>query len=191
VHPSGESSSAPPLRGKLLVATPPLVDPNFDRTVILVLEHGSDGALGIVLNRPTDATLDEVLPDWREHASAPAVIFVGGPVTPEAVIALARRNSTVVDGWVDVLDDLGTVDVGREPDEVGPHLAALRVFAGYAGWAPGQLDAELGQGAWFVVDMHPEDAFSASPDRLWRDVLRRQRGRVAMFAHCPPDASTN
>ena len=175
----------------LLVATPPLVDPHFDRTVILVLEHTSDGALGIVLNRPTDAMLDDVLPDWREHASAPAVIFVGGPVTPEAVIALARQNETTVDGWVAVLGDLGTIDVGREPEEIGPHLNALRVFAGYAGWGPGQLDAELDQGAWFVVEMRPEDAFTASPDDLWHNVLRRQRGRVAMFAHCPADPATN
>jgi putative transcriptional regulator len=179
------------LRGRLLVATPPLVDPHFDRTVVLLLEHGEDGALGIVLNRPSDTTLGDVLPEWRDHASPPAVVFVGGPVTPEAVIALARGNDAEVEGWVDVLGDLGTVDVGRDPDDIAPHLAALRIFVGYAGWAPGQLDAELDQGAWFVVDMYPEDAFTNTPDRLWQLVLRRQRGRVAMFAHCPADASTN
>jgi putative transcriptional regulator len=184
-HPAGS------LRGRLLVATPPLVDPHFDRTVVLLLEHGADGALGIILNRPSDTTLFDVLPEWREHASPPAVVFAGGPVTPEAVIALARGNDTEVDGWVEILDDLGSVDVGRAPDDLAPHLVALRVFAGYAGWAPGQLDVELEQGAWFVVDVHPDDAFTSTPDQLWQQVLRRQRGRIAMFAHCPLDASTN
>jgi putative transcriptional regulator len=178
-------------RGRLLIATPPLVDPNFDRTVVLLLEHGDEGALGIVLNRPSDTSLSEVLPEWHDHASAPAVVFIGGPVTPEAVIALARGGDEQTPGWVHVLGDLGTVDVGRDPLDVSGSLESLRVFVGYAGWAPGQLEAELGDGAWFVVDMRADDAFARSPDRLWRDVLRRQRGRIAMFAHCPHDVSVN
>jgi len=180
------------LRGRLLVATPPLVDPNFDRTVVLVLEHGEDGALGIVLNRPSTTTLDDALPDWEPLASEPSFVFAGGPVSPDAVITLARApNATAGDGWVPILRDVGTVDVGRDPRRLEIEVVALRVFVGYAGWAPGQLEGEIGKGAWFVVDADPGDPFAADPSGLWRAVLRRQRGRVAMFANCPEDASVN
>jgi len=179
------------LRGRLLVATPPLVDPNFDRSVVLMLEHGEEGALGIILNRPTEATLSAVLPDWQSHASAPGVVFSGGPVAPEAVIALARGGAGTDEGWVPVLDDVGSVDVGQEPADLGFPIDALRVFVGYAGWGPGQLEGELEEQAWFVVPTLPSDPFSGQPENLWRDVLRRQRGRVAMFAHYPPDPTTN
>jgi putative transcriptional regulator len=179
------------LRGQLLVATPPLADPNFDGSVVLVLEHGEDGALGIIVNRPTDATLASVLPEWRTHASPPAVVFSGGPVAPEAVIALARGADETAPGWVSVFGDLGTIDIGREPADFTFPIDALRVFVGYSGWAPGQLEAELAQAAWFVVALQTTDPFSARPERLWRDVLRRQRGRVAMFAHYPDDPEVN
>jgi putative transcriptional regulator len=179
------------LRGRLLVAAPPLVDPNFDGSVVLLLEHGDDGALGIVVNRPTDATLASVLPEWRAHASAPAVVFSGGPVAPEAVIALARGGHESAPGWVPVLGEVGTVDIGRDPVELEFGLDDLRVFVGYSGWAPGQLEAELAQEAWFVVALERADPFSARPEQLWRDVLRRQRGRVAMFAHYPDNPEVN
>jgi putative transcriptional regulator len=181
----------PGLRGRLLVATPPLADPNFDRTVVLLLEHGDGGALGLVLNRPSPAALEDVLPEWRPVASPPAVVFVGGPVSPDAVIALARGTGAETAGWVEVLDGLGTVDVGRDPDDIGVRIEAVRVFAGYAGWAPGQLEREIEQAGWFVVDACVDDVFSRHPHELWRHVLRRQRGRLAMFATCPPDPTTN
>jgi len=184
-------SIIPPLRGRLLVATPPLVDPNFDRTVILMLEHNDEGALGIVLNRPSDAPLTAVLPEWHEYASAPGVIFSGGPVATEAVIALAVGGVEGTEGWVSVLDTVGTIDVGRDPAGIGARLSAMRVFVGYAGWGPGQLEAELDQEAWFVVPTRADDPFCAQPDRLWHDVLRRQRGRVAMFANYPEDPAVN
>jgi putative transcriptional regulator len=179
------------LRGQLLVATPPLADPNFDRTVILMLEHGESGSLGLVLNRPSDAALDDVLPDWRPVASAPATVFIGGPVSPEAVIALARGDDVSDEGWVALFDDLGTVDIGRDPTFLGGDVRELRVFLGYAGWGPGQLAGELEAGAWFVVDALPSDPFACDPDALWGDVLRRQRGRLAIFASCPPDPTVN
>jgi putative transcriptional regulator len=177
----------------VLVATPPLVDPNFDRTVVLILEHGEDGALGIVLNRPGETGLTDVLPEWTAIASTPPVVFAGGPVATDAVIALARLGGIGddVEGWVPVLDDLGTIDLARDPFDLGVPIDQLRVFVGYAGWAPGQLDAELEQHAWFVVRPERDDAFVAAPERLWHDVLLRQRGRVAMFAHYPEDATTN
>jgi putative transcriptional regulator len=179
------------LRGRLLVATPPLVDPNFDRTVVLMLEHGDEGALGIVLNRPSETPLDDVLPEWQLFASTPAVVFAGGPVSPDAVIALARGGDPDATGWVPIIDDLGTIDLGRDPMEYDAPVDRLRVFVGYAGWGPGQLEGELEQHAWFVVSSHREDPFVGSPERMWRDVLRRQRGQVAMFAQYPEDVTSN
>jgi putative transcriptional regulator len=179
------------LRGRLLIATPPLVDPNFDRTVVLMLEHGPDGALGLVLNRPSQTTLDDVFPEWRSLGSEPAVVFIGGPVSPDAVIALARGEPEELESFVPVLGNLGTIDLAQDPLDLGGPLDALRVFVGYAGWAPGQLENELGEGGWFVVDLERDDPFVAAPERLWRDVLRRQRGRLAMFASYPEDATAN
>ena len=179
-----------PLRGRLLVATPPLVDPNFDRTVVLVLEHGEEGAIGVVLNRPSDVELADTLPIWKPHAAAPTVVFVGGPVQPDALIALARGGQSSR-GWVSILEELGTIDLGELPSHGVPAPDIVRVFVGYAGWSPGQLESELDAGAWFVVDADPADPFVPEPDRLWRDVLQRQRGRVRIFALCPEDPSVN
>jgi putative transcriptional regulator len=181
-----------PLRGRLLVAAPPLVDPNFDRTVVLVLEHGEEGSLGLVLNRPGNVELEEALPEWLAFAAAPQVVFAGGPVSTEAVIALALGDTTEGgDGWVPIIGNLGTIDLARRPSEVPARIDALRVFVGYAGWAPGQLEGELDRAAWFVVDFDVEDAFTPEPDELWRRVLRRQVGRIAIFANCPEDPGTN
>ncbi len=184
------------LRGRLLVAAPPLVDPNFDRTVVLVLEHGDDGALGIVLNRPSETAIDDVFPEWRGVTSLPEVVFAGGPVATDAVIALARRRHAdfaraEVESFVRIVGDLGTVDLADDPLRIGAALESLRVFGGYAGWAPGQLEGELEQGAWFVVDLDPNDPFVDAPGTLWRDVLRRQRGRLALFSNYPEDATVN
>lgn len=179
------------LRGRLLVAAPPLVDPNFDRTVVLILEHGDDGGLGLVLNRPSETAIEDVFPEWRDAVSVPALVFAGGPVATDAVIALARRKPGDHDRIVDLFGDMGTVDLADEPLDIASSLTALRVFAGYAGWAPGQLEAEIEQGAWFVVALQPGDPFAGTPERLWRDVLRRQRGEVALFANYPEDATVN
>jgi putative transcriptional regulator len=182
-------------RGRLLVATPTLEDPNFARTVVLMLEHTDEGALGVVLNRPTEVRLAEPLPAWDDVASDPAVVFVGGPVQREAIIALGRRRDGVGDddgdGWAPVVSGVGTVDLQADPALVTPGLAGLRIFAGYSGWGPGQLEVELEAGAWFVVDADPDDALAAAPEELWRDVLRRQKGDLAMFATFPPDPALN
>jgi putative transcriptional regulator len=178
-------------KGRLLVATPPLSDPNFDRTVVLMMEHNEDGAFGLVLNRPGDTQLAAVLPDWASQAMWPTVVFHGGPVQTDAVIALARRSQAPEgEGWLPILGDLGTVDLASTPDEVGA-LDALRVFAGYSGWGPRQLDGELSANAWMVVDADPSDPFTADPTGLWRHVLGRQPGSVGWMRNFPDDVSTN
>jgi putative transcriptional regulator len=185
------STPSPSTRGRLLVATPSLTDPNFARTVILVLEHGDDGALGVVLNRPTDAELDRAVPGWSSVAAPPAVVYVGGPVAAGAAIALASgRGTGPGGGFTALFGGIGTVDLGREEER--EHVDRIRVFAGYAGWAPGQLEAEIGEGSWFVVAASPlEDAFCRAPEHLWSGVLRRQGGRLSWFANFPVNASSN
>ena len=181
------------LKSRLLVATPGLADPNFSRTVVLMIEHNEDGALGVVLNRPGGLDVEEPLPEWAALASPPAAVFVGGPVAAGTVIAIALGDEGAAepDGWVGLFGGLGAVDVGREPGEVVPRVQSVRVFSGYAGWAPGQLDGEVAAGGWFVVDSVPSDVFTPSPEELWAEVLRRQPGRLRMFAGCPADPTTN
>ncbi|HWG74077.1 MAG TPA: YqgE/AlgH family protein [Acidimicrobiales bacterium] len=180
------------LQGRLLVANPRLPDPNFDRTVVLVVAHGEEGALGLVLNRPSDAPVSDSLPGWEDVASAPAVVFVGGPVDTTTVICLANnQQQPVAEGWVPVAGDVGTFDVSLGPDSAAAGVEGLRVFAGYAGWGSGQLEGEIGAGGWFVVDAEPGDAVSGDPGSLWRRVLRRQRSTLALVAAYPADPAMN
>lgn len=181
-----------PLKGRLLVATPSLNDPNFARTVVLSLEHADDGAVGVVLNRPSATDLADPLPGWQRLATDPRVVFVGGPVSPDAAICLARSwPDELVEAYQPLIGSLGTVDLSADPDDVAGALAAIRVFVGYAGWGPGQVEDEIESGAWFVVDAHPDDALSPDPDLLWETVLRRQHGTLAMFANFPTNPSMN
>ena len=179
--------------GRLLVATPVLTDSNFDRSVILLIAHEEDGALGVVLNRSSDVPVWGVLPEWAALASEPQSVFTGGPVSPEAAICLARvRPGREPGGWSPIDGTrTGTVDLSGSPDLLGPHVERLRVFAGYAGWGAGQLEAEIEQGAWFVLEALPEDPFVERPDALWPMVLRRQGGMIAAVATFPPDPSLN
>jgi putative transcriptional regulator len=181
------------VRGRLLVATPTLYDPNFFRTVVLALEHRDDGALGVVLNRPSETVVGETLPDWSGVVTDPTVVFVGGPVSPDAAIGLARAGNPDddADGWAPLFGHLGTIDLGRSPRDLRVEVQNLRVFAGYAGWSAGQLDGELDSGGWFVVDAAPDDVFTSDPGGLWASVLRRQGGKLAMFAAAPPHPSLN
>jgi putative transcriptional regulator len=180
------------LKGRLLVATPNLGDPNFERTVVLVLEHGHEGALGVVLNRPSDLDLAEPLPEWARAAAHPPVVFIGGPVAPSAAVCLARvANGGGASGWEPLMGPLGTLDLDSDPDEAIPRLDEIRVFAGYAGWGPGQLESEIEAGGWFVVDAEATDPLSPAPENLWAAVLRRQRGTLALFAAFPSDPTMN
>ncbi|KRV47704.1 hypothetical protein AQ490_04785 [Wenjunlia vitaminophila] len=183
------------LTGRLLVATPALADPNFDRAVVLLLDHDDEGSLGVVLNRPTPVDVQDVLSSWAALAGRPQVIFQGGPVALDSALALAVVPGGSVEGnplgWRRVHGAIGLVDLEAPPELLAGELSSLRIFAGYAGWAPGQLEEELVEGAWYLVDSEPGDVFSPSPERLWRSVLRRQRGELAMVATYPDDPSLN
>lgn len=185
---------AVPTKGRLLVATPPLDDPNFDRTVVYVLEHHTEGALGVVLNRPTDEALGEPLERWEDLQTIPQQVFEGGPVEPEALIALALSNTVLpepTDELSPVSGRVASADLSTDPAFIAGVVSAVRVFRGYAGWGPGQLEVEIAAGAWLVLDAEPEDVFATRPDELWRSVLRRQGGRVAWLATAPDDLSAN
>ena len=181
--------------GKLLIAEPMLGDPNFDRSVVLMVDHTAEGALGVVLNRPTDREVATVLGRWGDLAARPPVLYLGGPVEQDGVLALARRRAfgprERLAGWSPVVGDVGTLDLQRDPDELAPDLAGVRFFAGYSGWGPGQLEAELDEGAWLVVDALADDVFAGDPDAMWRSVLRRQHGKVSMLANFPAHPSMN
>lgn len=189
---------AHPITGQLLVAVPGVLeDPNFRRSVVLVLEHADDGgALGIVLNHPLDTPVDDPFPGWQDVVCEPSTLFRGGPVAPSMVIAIGRpRPGAPPAGWELVIDDgghrLGTVDLRRGAELLAPGIEQLRVFAGYAGWSPGQLEGEIDQGAWVVLEAEPWDPFTDDPAGLWRQVLRRQGGALARVAGFPDDPSTN
>ncbi|MFN8037159.1 MAG: YqgE/AlgH family protein [Acidimicrobiia bacterium] len=180
------------LKGRLLLAAPTLLDPNFFRTVVLVLEHSREGAVGLVLNRATDVQVVDTVADWSPLAAEPGVVFVGGPVSPDGAIGLARApQPEEVDGWSPILPDLGTVDLGRAPSELGVAFETVRVFVGYSGWGEGQLDGELEVGGWLVLDAVPDDVFTASPEDLWKRVLKRQGGTTAWLANSPVEPSLN
>ncbi len=178
--------------GVLLVASPMLGDPNFRRTVVYVLDHRPDGSVGVVLNRPSDVTLLDVLPQWFELASAPRTLFVGGPVETNAALCLAEvRAGSRPAGWTAVSGPIGLTDLDTDPGVVERHLHQVRVFAGYAGWGAGQLAGEIADGAWMVVAGHAADVFADPGGDLWREVLRRQGGTVALLATYPDDPRLN
>ncbi|WP_246498028.1 YqgE/AlgH family protein [Natronoglycomyces albus] len=181
------------LVGRLLVATPHLQDPNFDRTVVIMVGYEEDGALGVVLNRATQMPVSEVLGDWGELAGSPAVLFEGGPVQPEAAIALGWKKTDKPTGpsFRTVTGRLGTLDLSADPDQLRDSLDSMRVFAGYAGWAPAQLEEEISAGAWMVFDALPGDPFSNQPEDLWPMVWKRQGGLLAAVAHYPTDPTLN
>lgn len=169
------------LQGRLLVANPRMVDPNFDRTIVLMLAHGDEGALGVVLNRPGETPVRDMLPGWENVATPPLLVFAGGPVDPASVLCLVHRRN----------GELGTFDMEEGPEAAGLAAERLRLFAGYAGWGAGQLEGELEAGGWFVVDAQAADAFSPEPESLWRSVLRRQRSTLALVASYPRDPTMN
>jgi putative transcriptional regulator len=187
-----------PLSGRLLAATPLLGDPNFRRSVVLVVEDDPDeGTLGVVLNRPTEVALDQVLESWTALVSGPQVVFRGGPISPNSALALALAHGSAEPlGWRSLVGSplmsrLGLVDLGAPPELLVDGISSMRVFAGYAGWGAGQLRDEIEEGAWYVLPASPSDAFAAEPERLWQEVLRRQGGELALVATYPDDPVWN
>lgn len=192
------SMGSDPKAGRLLVATPLLGDPNFRRAVVLVVEHEvTEGTLGVVLNRPTQIPVGQVLEQWTDLVSDPSVVFRGGPVSPNSALALALvPGDDEPLGWraldgAPSLARLGLLDLDTPPSVLAPAIASLRVYAGYAGWSPGQLKTEIDDGAWHVVSAEPGDVFAGDPDVLWRKVLRRQEGDLAFLATYPDDPGLN
>jgi putative transcriptional regulator len=178
------------LRGQLLIASPALFDPNFRRTVVLVTEHNEEGAMGLILNRPSETAVGDGAPPLLTLVDEGALVHLGGPVEPAAVTVLAEFDDPD-DAAAVVLGDIGFVRADAELDELPGTTRRARVFAGYCGWTAGQLEAELeGEDSWIVATPRPDDVFGEAAD-LWADVLRRKGGQFAIVALMPYDPSVN
>ncbi len=181
--------------GWLLVATPSLGDPNFRRTVVYLLTHGEQGTIGVVLNRPSETAVHNVLPAWAEHSSRPRAVFVGGPVQTTAALCLGVLRPGVDPGprtFVrPVAGSVVLVDLDGEPRSITPELVGLRIYAGHAGWDAQQLADEVGEGAWFVLPGLPDDVLAGPLTDLWFRVLRRQALPLALQAYHPGDLARN
>jgi putative transcriptional regulator len=171
------------LRGQLLIAAPSLHD-YFRRTVVLVIEHGPDGAMGVVLNRESEALVAEAVPQLAELTEAEELLRIGGPVSPQSVVALGEFADPAEAG-LQVVGAVGTLD----PDAENRSLQRIRVFAGYTGWAPGQLDDELEQDAWVTTPAEPGDAFTDGD--IWSEALERKGGSYRLLSTMPVDPSLN
>jgi putative transcriptional regulator len=176
------------LQGKLLVSSPALVDPNFRKTVVLVAHHDEDGAMGLVLSRPSEVPAVAAVPILEGMPGAADPVYVGGPVQPEAFMVLAEFDD-VEQAAAPIIGRLGFMPADAEPEELA--IVRLRLFAGYSGWAGGQLEAELAADSWVVVDAVADDAFADDPDELWRAVLHRQGGRFSLMENMPYDPRLN
>lgn len=171
------------LGGHLLVATPQLRDPNFWRTVVLILQHDPEASIGVVLNRPTTEQVEIHIPSWSAVAAEPGVVHFGGPVEPQVAIGLATGQSGEPTG----VPGLSIVDLESPPS---PQLGAVRIYSGYAGWGTGQLEAEIAEGSWYVVPAAPDDPFDR-PEGQWARVLRRQQGYLSLVSTFPDDVAMN
>ena len=171
------------LSGKLLIASPVLPD-WFQRTVILIVEHADEGAFGLVLNRPSETTVEEAVPRLAEVAGFGEPVHIGGPVQPDGVVALGEFTEPELSPKL-VIGDVGLVDLEDPPDAI----ERIRLFAGHAGWGEGQLDGEMEEETWIVAEPEPDDPFGG--DDLWAEALRRQGGRYELLARMPADPSVN
>jgi putative transcriptional regulator len=181
--------------GSALVAAPGLRDPNFHRTVVLIIEHQPAGTIGVVLNRPSDVAVHDVLLTWSPHATVPRALYVGGPVQQRAALCVAALpagvDAELTEGMIKVRGSLALVDLDADPDLMAPRLRGLRVFAGYAGWSQGQLEAEVNRGDWVVVPALAEDVLAPPDTDLWSRILRRQGMPLALLATYPTDPTLN
>tara|TARA_B100000686_G_C16694429_1_gene919629 strand:+ start:61 stop:606 length:546 start_codon:yes stop_codon:yes gene_type:complete len=178
------------LRTRLLIATPELIDPNFYRSVIYILEHNEEGAMGLVLNRTFQINAEEAIPRWAERLKPPKYLHCGGPVSESSLLGIANIPSENLEGAVLLLGTIGILDLHKHPDEL-PGVDSVRLFSGYTGWTAGQLDSEIAVGGWIVVDAKPEDLLTNSPQKLWSSVLHRQKGLLGLLSAYPDDPSVN
>jgi putative transcriptional regulator len=178
------------LRGSLLVASPSLLDPNFRRTVVLIAEHGEEGAMGVVLNRESELEVEEAAPPLADLVDPGEHVHSGGPVQPTAVVIMAEFDDPGAAATL-VIDDVGFVAAEADFDALGEAVRRVRVFAGLAGWAPGQLESELERDDWIVEPALPDDVFHEDAEALWSDVLERKGGQFALVARMPDDPSLN
>jgi putative transcriptional regulator len=176
------------LQGQLLVSAPSLLDPQFRRTVVLIAHHDEDGAMGLVLTRPSEVPATDAVPALAGIPGGADAVYVGGPVQPEAFMVLADFED-VTEAAAPIFAGIGFLPAEAEPEELS--IRRLRLFAGYAGWAAGQLEAELAEPAWIVVPAQPDDAFSADPDELWRTVLHRAGSEYSLMETMPFDPDLN
>jgi putative transcriptional regulator len=176
-------------RGQLLIASPGLADPNFWRTVVLIVEHSREGALGLVLNRPSQTTVGETVTELEALLDSEDPLYVGGPVQPSGLIVLAEFDRPG-DAALLAFEDVGVLAGGAQDD---PELSVrrARAFIGHSGWGPGQLDSEMERGDWILEPARRDDAFSDAPQELWESVLTRKGGSYALVARMPPDPSLN
>lgn len=210
IDPYGGAGRPASLTASLLVATPGLLDPNFGRRVVLVLDHGSHGALGLVINHPGGVQVHELLGQWAPLVSIPSEVFTGGPVARNAIIGLVRLREglgsateaggagpgpdELPEGWRPLFgtgSTIGTVDVGADPAPVAASILGARLFSGYAGWDAGQLESEIDSGSWYVVPADEQDPMTTDPEGLWQHVLHRQGGVLSVLSRFPVDPSCN
>ncbi|MFN2477944.1 MAG: YqgE/AlgH family protein [Pseudonocardiaceae bacterium] len=182
-------------QGSALVAAPGLQDPNFRRTVVLIIDHGASGTLGVVLNRPSEVPVHDVLPLWGPHVTVPRALYVGGPVQRRAALCVAALPAGVdaerTEGMIKVRGSLALIDLEADPELIAPQLRGLRVFAGYAGWGAGQLTGEISRGDWVVVPALADDVLAPPNTDLWSRILRRQGMPLALLATYPSDPVEN
>jgi putative transcriptional regulator len=178
------------LQGQLLVASPAMSDPNFARTVVAIANHDEDGALGIVLNRPSDTEVIEAVPELEGVVELDEVVYVGGPVQPASIVVLAEFQDPAEAAYL-LVERIGLVSDRTGLDRLGTATARRRVYAGYSGWGPGQLEAELEREDWIVEPAMPEDVFDEEPGELWGRVLQRKGGQFRLLARMPIDPSVN
>jgi putative transcriptional regulator len=178
-------------KGRLLVASPSLADPNFRRAVVLLLEHSDEGALGLVLNRPTPLVAREALPGALADAMPEDErVHQGGPVQPEAVIVLADFTDATLAASV-AFDEVGIVNPDADASRLDEGVRAIRAYGGYAGWGEGQLEREIAEEAWIDASPTREDVFGGDPDGLWSRVLERKGGTWRLIARMPENPSVN
>jgi putative transcriptional regulator len=178
------------LSGRLLVAAPSLKDPNFRRAVVLIGAHSEEGAMGVVLNRPSKVTVGEAVPALERAAGEAETVFVGGPVQPRSIVFLAEILDPAPAGLL-VLGRIGFPAPEADVDDLSEAIARGRVFAGYAGWGEGQLEEEVENGDWIAQQALPEDVFTEDPEKLWSRVLARKGGAYVLMARMPLDPSLN